>query len=445
MPIEPRSRDDVSEVARDALARGRRPRCAAGCSRERRGPDDRAPSRRTRTSDDARRPVGRRRRRARHRGRRVGRRRRAGGRATSSSAPSSIAEPVVTAVAEPAAKNGRSRACARASPKPKKRGSGRGDRGGRKVVGLKIGASQLAAAVVQQVDGRSELVQARPRPARARDRRRRRRPGRGRAGPRAQGLLRRQRAAAQGRAHRPREQPHRRPHDRHRRDRRRGALRQRRALQGARGAAGRGARVGARLPRPRRARERGRRADPARPARRRAARPGRAVPRRLQGSRPPAARESISRRSACCAHSSSPAPCAPRDDTATVVVSIGHEASTLLVSGGGACEFTRVFDWGGSTLQEAIAQELDVHAAEAATILRHLSLSGTPKHACVARRRGPQKARRRGALEADAVRPGARQLAPVLPDPARLARYRRDRDHRWHLAPRWGSPTRCTR
>ena len=67
------------------------------------------------------------------------------------------------------------------------------------------------------------------------------------------------------------------------------------------------------------------------------------------------------------------------DDTATVVVSIGHESSTLLVAGGGACEFTRVFDWGGGALQEAIAQELDVHAAEAATILRHLSLSGTPK------------------------------------------------------------------
>jgi type IV pilus assembly protein PilM len=67
------------------------------------------------------------------------------------------------------------------------------------------------------------------------------------------------------------------------------------------------------------------------------------------------------------------------DDTATVVVSIGHEASTLLVAGGGACEFTRVFDWGGGTLQEAIAQELDVHAAEATTILRHLALSGTSK------------------------------------------------------------------
>ena len=64
------------------------------------------------------------------------------------------------------------------------------------------------------------------------------------------------------------------------------------------------------------------------------------------------------------------------DDTASVVVSIGHESSTLLVAGGGACEFTRVFDWGGSALEEAIASSLDVRPAEAAMILRHLSLSG---------------------------------------------------------------------
>ena len=64
------------------------------------------------------------------------------------------------------------------------------------------------------------------------------------------------------------------------------------------------------------------------------------------------------------------------DDTASVVVSIGHESSTLLVAGGGACEFTRVFDWGGGALEDAIASALDVRPAEAATILRHLSLSG---------------------------------------------------------------------
>jgi len=97
--------------------------------------------------------------------------------------------------------------------------------------------------------------------------------------------------------------------------------------------------------------------------------------------------------------------------TSTVVVSIGHEASTLLVSGGGACEFTRVFDWGGSTLQDAIAQELDLHAAEAATILRSLSLSGTSR-----RVEGIDDDQRNRALEAAKLRltPFARELVSSL-------------------------------
>ena len=86
------------------------------------------------------------------------------------------------------------------------------------------------------------------------------------------------------------------------------------------------------------------------------------------------------------------------DDTATVVVSIGHESSTLLVAGGGACEFTRVFDWGGGALEEAIATALEVHPAEAATILRHLSLSGPGRQFDGARRgrRGPRRSTRFG-------------------------------------------------
>ena len=68
------------------------------------------------------------------------------------------------------------------------------------------------------------------------------------------------------------------------------------------------------------------------------------------------------------------------EDSATVVAAIGHEASTLLVAGGGVCEFTRVFDWGGGALQAAIAEELDVPLMEAATILTHLSLSGPGRH-----------------------------------------------------------------
>ncbi len=63
-------------------------------------------------------------------------------------------------------------------------------------------------------------------------------------------------------------------------------------------------------------------------------------------------------------------------ETATVVVGIGHEASTLLVAGAGACEFTRVFDWGGGDLADAIAATLEVRPAEAMTVLRHVSLDG---------------------------------------------------------------------
>ncbi len=77
-----------------------------------------------------------------------------------------------------------------------------------------------------------------------------------------------------------------------------------------------------------------------------------------------------------------PRPFATRalDDTATVVVSIGHESTTLLVAGGGSCEFTRVFDWGGASLQSAIADELELPHIEAATVLRHLSLTGPGRH-----------------------------------------------------------------
>ena len=99
------------------------------------------------------------------------------------------------------------------------------------------------------------------------------------------------------------------------------------------------------------------------------------------------------------------------DDTATVVVAIGHESSTLLVAGGGACEFTRVFDWGGGALEEAIAAALEVHPAEAATILKHLSLSGPGRQFD-----GLDEERRAKALDAVRLRltPFARELVSSL-------------------------------
>jgi type IV pilus assembly protein PilM len=66
-----------------------------------------------------------------------------------------------------------------------------------------------------------------------------------------------------------------------------------------------------------------------------------------------------------------------RDDapaTASVVVSIGHDRSTLAISDGAVCDFMRVLDWGGSKLEAAIARELGLSAAEARELMLALDL-----------------------------------------------------------------------
>jgi type IV pilus assembly protein PilM len=66
------------------------------------------------------------------------------------------------------------------------------------------------------------------------------------------------------------------------------------------------------------------------------------------------------------------------DQAAVVVVSIGHESTTLVVSGAGVCEFTRVFGWGGASLDAAIASACSVTHVEANAIKTQLSLNGEP-------------------------------------------------------------------
>jgi type IV pilus assembly protein PilM len=61
-------------------------------------------------------------------------------------------------------------------------------------------------------------------------------------------------------------------------------------------------------------------------------------------------------------------------DAALVVVAVGHDRSTFAVSDGRVCEFTRVLDWGGATLNVAIARELDLTPSEAEPFKRALSL-----------------------------------------------------------------------
>ena len=61
-------------------------------------------------------------------------------------------------------------------------------------------------------------------------------------------------------------------------------------------------------------------------------------------------------------------------EVASVVVSIGHDRSTLAISDGTVCDFMRVLDWGGSKLESAIAQELALTGPEAAELKLELDL-----------------------------------------------------------------------
>jgi type IV pilus assembly protein PilM len=70
---------------------------------------------------------------------------------------------------------------------------------------------------------------------------------------------------------------------------------------------------------------------------------------------------------------------APTDEPAAggalVAVAVGHDRTTIAVSTGRFCEFTRVLDWGGWTLNIAIARELDMAPSEVERIKRQLSFA----------------------------------------------------------------------
>src|SRR4029453_14799410 len=61
----------------------------------------------------------------------------------------------------------------------------------------------------------------------------------------------------------------------------------------------------------------------------------------------------------------------PGEDAAAVCVSIGHDRSTLAVSDGRVCEFTRVLAWGGSALDAPPARVLDSPRPPAFSISPH--------------------------------------------------------------------------
>jgi type IV pilus assembly protein PilM len=100
------------------------------------------------------------------------------------------------------------------------------------------------------------------------------------------------------------------------------------------------------------------------------------------------------------------APASDRDGSALVAVSIGHDRTTLAVSDGRVCEFTRVLEWGGWVLNVGLARALDSTPAEVELVKRSLSLAGdvTPEGLT------PEQA----SAAVDAVRRGVESLAREL-------------------------------
>ena len=68
---------------------------------------------------------------------------------------------------------------------------------------------------------------------------------------------------------------------------------------------------------------------------------------------------------------------AARDDAAVVIVSIGHDRSTFVVADGDTCEFARVLDWGGGALDVAVARVLDKTPSQVELIKMSLTLNST--------------------------------------------------------------------
>src|SRR3954470_6062268 len=69
------------------------------------------------------------------------------------------------------------------------------------------------------------------------------------------------------------------------------------------------------------------------------------------------------------------APATTRDEQAAVVaVTIGHDRTTLAISDGVVCDFTRLLEWGGANLEDAVARELGVTAEEAGRLKLALDL-----------------------------------------------------------------------
>jgi type IV pilus assembly protein PilM len=104
-----------------------------------------------------------------------------------------------------------------------------------------------------------------------------------------------------------------------------------------------------------------------------------------------------------------PLPAGQRAEAARVAVSIGHDRTTVAVSDGHVCEFTRVLDWGGARVTAAIERALEVNAGEADKIKRSLDISSKASE-----ERGDERATKAVEAARREVNGLARELASSL-------------------------------
>jgi type IV pilus assembly protein PilM len=112
--------------------------------------------------------------------------------------------------------------------------------------------------------------------------------------------------------------------------------------------------------------------------------------------------------------------------TALVAVAIGHERTIFAVSDGRICDFTRVLEWGGVWLDTALERTLDLSPEQAAQIKHSLSLSSdaapaglSPVHAEAARSALRQEVQVLGrellsSLQFYQSRPGSLDIGEIL-------------------------------
>jgi type IV pilus assembly protein PilM len=93
---------------------------------------------------------------------------------------------------------------------------------------------------------------------------------------------------------------------------------------------------------------------------------------------------------------------------ALVALSLGHDRSTLAISDGSICDFTRVLEWGGGKLEAAIGRELGLTGEESADLKHQVSLASD-----LIESDDPRVARARAAVQRE-VQTLARELVASL-------------------------------